>query len=83
MAKTEKWESQLVLADSGDWKDIYTEEDRERVKTLATRTLRLKATAAGIADAEGLEPTEFTQAGKRVLRLKGTVDRAKPPERQA
>lgn len=79
MAKTEKWEDQVELADATAWRDIYVEADKERLRTLALAVLQRKALQAGVREPEKVNPTEFTQDGKRVLRLKATVDRAKPP----
>lgn len=78
--KETPWMGQVVLARLEDW-EKYDAEAKERVRTFSRATLRAQAVQAGVHPDTLGEPTETKDkdAGVRLLTLKGTVDRGRPP----
>lgn len=80
--KETPWEARVVMAEKARW-DVWDQDTQDNIRATALATLKAQARLAGVADdLLDKEPTEFTQDGNRVLRLKGRVDRAKPPHAQ-
>jgi len=80
--KPQPWMAQASLGTQENWA-VWDEPTRDDMRAVGLQALKAQARLAGVSDdLLDAEPTEFTQNGHRYLRLKGQVDRGRPPHAQ-